>query len=169
MNKIITYYFSKNIKFTLALLFVFFTLSARGQQAKIVDYATLEKTLKGNSDTLKVVNFWATWCGPCIAEMPHLVKAQEEYKNRKVKFIYVSLDFSKYKDNVEKVAGKKGLKGDLFILKDDPNVYVNKIDKNWEGQIPITLLVLEDGSYKIHNSSFSNFEELNNFIKEHLK
>src|SRR5690606_11419898 len=124
---------------------VFYSFSSQSQDLRIVNFTELEKELKDSSDTLKVVNFWATWCAPCIAEMPHFVRAQEAYQNKKVKFIYVSLDFSKNKDNVLKVAAKKGLKGNLLLLKDDPNSYVNKIDPDWEGQIPITLVVSADG------------------------
>jgi thiol-disulfide isomerase/thioredoxin len=149
-------------------LFIFIAPVSYSQEVRIVNFAQLEKELKDSSDTLKVVNFWATWCAPCIAEMPWFVQAQEEYKNKKVKFIYVSLDFSKNIENVKKLALKKGLKGEWLLLKDDPNSYVTKIDPGWEGQIPITMLLGTDGNYIVHDSQFADFNELNTFIKDHL-
>lgn len=157
------------MRYIFGIAFFIITITAQAQKARVVDFTTLEKTLKEKTDTLKVVNFWASWCAPCIAEMKYFVQAGEAYKDQKVKFIYVSLDFSKNKDNVEKTFARHGLQGDLFILKDDPNAYVNKISMDWEGQIPVSVLVTEDGRYKTHLSQFNNFEELNNFIKEELK
>lgn len=152
------------LKFNFLFLLVCCSICIKAQQVKVVNYAQLENEFKVRSDTLKAINFWATWCKPCLEEMPYFVKAQEEYKNQKVNFIYVSLDFSKEKNKVEQVANRIGLKGKIFLLKDNPNVYINKIDPAWEGQIPISLIVQPDGSYVTHKAQFDNFEELNNFI-----
>lgn len=158
-----------SIKYIAAAILMAASVAIKAQELRLVNFPELEQELKKGSDTLKVVNFWASWCGPCIAEMPHFVKAQEEWKTAKVKFIYVSLDFVKNIQNAEKVARKKGLEGTWFLLKDDPNTYVNKIDPNWEGQIPVTLLVKPDQGYKIHYGQFTSYEELNTFIQEHVK
>lgn len=135
---------------------------------KIVDFTTLEKELKASTGTVKLVNFWATWCVPCIKEMPYFTQAQNDFKDD-LSFNYVSLDFVKNEEKVKQMIQKKGLQGNFFLLKDDPNVYINKIDKDWEGQIPFTLLVLTDGTYVTHNAPFNSYEELRAFLKPYVK
>lgn len=144
------------------------TLVAYSQQVRIVNFEELETTFKKPSDTLQVVNFWATWCGPCVEEMKYFIQAQDSFETNKVVFTYVSLDFSKQKERVEQFIKKNGLKGNFYILKDDPNNYINKVDKNWEGQIPFTLIITEDNKYISHNAAFATFDELNEFIKNNL-
>ena len=56
-------------------------------------FEQLEPYLRRSSDTLYVVNFWATWCKPCVAELPHFEELYEKYKDQKVKVLLVSLDF----------------------------------------------------------------------------
>ncbi|MBC7425733.1 MAG: redoxin domain-containing protein [Bacteroidia bacterium] len=141
---------------------------ANGQKVKVMNYSSLDSILSVKSDSIKVVNFWATWCGPCIAELPYFVKAQESFSNNKVTFTYVSLDFSKEADKVLKMAGKKGLTGNLYLLKDDPNYYVRKLSSYWEGQIPITLIVKPDGDYIFRFEPFENYEQLSSFIIQNL-
>ena len=141
----------------------------RAQQVRVVNFTQLEEVLKQPSAAPKVVNFWATWCGPCMKELPYFVQAQETYRNKNVKFIYVSLDFAKNSTKVQQTSAKKGLEGELFILRDNPNTYVAKIDPEWQGQIPVTMVVLPDGSYRVHKAAFENFEELKTFIDQHIK
>ena len=141
----------------------------RAQQVRIVNFTQLEEVLKQPSAEPKVVNFWATWCGPCMKELPYFVQAQETYRNKNVKFIYVSLDFAKNSTKVQQTAAKKRLEGELLILRDNPNTYVAKIDPEWQGQIPVTVVVLRDGSYRVHKAAFENFEALKTFIDQHIK
>ena len=141
----------------------------RAQQARVVNFAQLEEVLRQPDDTFKIVNFWATWCAPCIKELPYFVQAQKNYADKNVKFIYVSMDFVKNLTKVQQTAAKKGLQGELFILQDSPNTYVAKIDSEWQGQIPVTLIVLPDGSYQVHKTAFENFEELKAFIDQYKK
>jgi thiol-disulfide isomerase/thioredoxin len=157
----------KYVVFVWALFFLSGNLQA--QNVKVVNFAELEKEFKKSSDSLYVVNFCATWCGPCVAEMKFFIQAQDTFNISKVKFIYVSLDMEKMKVNVVQFVKKKGMKGGFYILKDDPNVYINKIDKTWEGQIPFTLLIKPDKTYITHNAPFESFDQLKNLITTHLK
>ena len=144
------------------------SLLSKAQEMSIVDYSTLEREFIKGGDTLKVVNFWATSCKPCIEEFPFFIDAQETFKNNKVEFIYVSLDFSKQKDRAEQFVTKKGLIGRHFLLKDDPNVWINKIDKDWGGDIPYTLLIPKNGKYIKHDAKFNDSEELKTLINKYL-
>jgi len=64
-------------------------------EVKSFDYEGLEAYMNVENDTTYVYNFWATWCAPCIAELPSFIKLQETYKDKPFKLVLVSLDFSK--------------------------------------------------------------------------
>jgi thiol-disulfide isomerase/thioredoxin len=117
--------------------------------------------LQTNSDTLYVVNFWATWCEPCIEELPAFEAINQEYKNQKFKMLLVSLDFNKQKEKkLIPFVIKNQLKAQVIHLNDpDANAWIEKVDTNWSGSIPATLVFTKD------KRSF--FEQ--SFTKEQLK
>ncbi|MBS4038994.1 MAG: redoxin domain-containing protein [Flavobacteriales bacterium] len=102
--------------------------------------------LQTNSDTLYVVNFWATWCEPCIEELPAFEAINEKYKNQKFKMLLVSLDFSKQKEKkLTPFVTKNQLKAQVIHLNDpDANAWIEKVDANWSGSIPATLVFTKD-------------------------
>jgi thiol-disulfide isomerase/thioredoxin len=153
----------------LLLTSMFVEHSGYSQGLKTVNFTSLEKELRSHGDSVVLVNFWATWCKPCVEEMKYFVKAQNEFKSKKLSFTYVSLDFLKQKEKANEFISRQGLKGNNYLLKDDPNVWINKVDVDWAGDIPYTLLVLPDGSYIRHNAKFDSWEELDNFIKTNFK
>jgi thiol-disulfide isomerase/thioredoxin len=109
---------------------------------RIVDYKGFEPFLSNQNDSVYVVNFWATWCAPCVKEIPYFEKLNETYKDQKVKVLLVSLDFRK---NLESALipfiNRRGIKSEVILLSDpDSNSWINKVDKNWTGAIPATLI-----------------------------
>jgi thiol-disulfide isomerase/thioredoxin len=153
----------------LIVLVQFLSIHAYSQEVNITNFAELEKEFRKHSDSSVVVNFWATWCRPCVEEMKYFIQAGNDRKYSNSIFIYVSLDMSKEKDKVEQFVKKAGLKGKFYILKDDPNIYITKIDKTWEGEIPLTLIVKPDKSYETHRAAFSSYQDLEEFIKKNIK
>jgi len=116
------------------------------------DYNSLEPFLKQKNDTTYVINFWATWCEPCVAELPFFEKINAKYKNSKVKVILVSLDMKKQVESrlLPFIVDNK-LKSEVVLLSDpDSNTWIPKIDSSWSGAIPATI---------IYNSTKRNFYE----------
>lgn len=110
-----------------------------------VQEVTLEqlqsKVIQPTNDTLYVVNFWATWCKPCVAELPYFEAASEKYQSQKVKVLLVSLDFLRDKQKVDKFVTDRNLKSEVVLLNaGNPNVWIDKIEPQWGGAIPATLL-----------------------------
>ncbi len=113
--------------------------------AEPVQEVTLEqlqsRVIQQNNDTLYVVNFWATWCKPCVAELPYFETAAAQFKTQKVKVLLVSLDFIRDKQKLDKFVLDRTIKCEVVLLNaGNPNVWIDKIEPEWGGAIPATLL-----------------------------
>lgn len=124
------------------------------------NYAGLEYFLRQNNDTTYIVNFWATWCVPCVAELPHFEAVSKKYRTDRVKVLLVSLDMPKMVDDklLPFIAENK-LESNVVLLKDpDANSWIPKIDTTWSGAIPATLIYNKAGRH-FYERSFT-FEQL---------
>jgi thiol-disulfide isomerase/thioredoxin len=133
------------MKIKLLLLFFVLMLStfSFAQHPTVIKYPDLEKIISGSSDTTYVVNFWATWCGPCIKELPHFESLGKEYVHKRVKVLLVSLDFKKdLETKVKPFLVKRKIKSQVLLLDEtDYNSWIDKITPQWSGSIPMTLIV----------------------------
>jgi thiol-disulfide isomerase/thioredoxin len=132
----------------------------------VVDYNGLAPIFAHKSDTTYVINFWATWCKPCVAELPYFLELHKKYEGQKYKFIFVSLDFPKQiNKKLIPFLEKKPLPGDVIVLDDsDSNNWIPKVDPEWSGAIPAT--VVYNGDRKIFaEKSFHDFPELANWVE----
>ena len=113
-----------------------------GQKIEVIDFDKLAPRLATQSDTIYVVNFWATWCKPCTDEMPELVQLADEMKTKKFKLLLVSLDMpSQVESRVKPFIEKLNIKSEVVLLDDpDSNSWINRVDKAWSGGIPATLI-----------------------------
>lgn len=154
-------------------LFLFMITSARGQESDnypVYDFdGFAEAYLKNGSDSLYVINFWATWCAPCVEEMPAFRKAQETLKDEKVRFVLASLDFGRnVEDRVKTFARRHELKAEIVILDDpDSNSWINRVDPSWSGALPATIMLQGDRS-SFYEQTF-HYEELLREIRNNLK
>ena len=127
------------------LLFLFLLLPflSYSQDVPILKITDLEKRIKNNSDTTYVVNFWATWCAPCIKELPDFDSIHQAYKNQKVKVLLVSMDFKEDLPNkVIPFLVEKKIKSAIVLLDEtNGNYFIPKISDQWTGAIPATLII----------------------------
>ena len=130
-------------KFIILLIVIFISLTSFSQGLSIIKIETLEKRIKNNSDTTYIVNFWATWCAPCVKELPYFDSINNTYLNSKVKVILVSMDF---KENlmtklIPFIAAKK-LRSEVVLLDElNGNYFIPMISDQWTGAIPATLII----------------------------
>lgn len=150
---------------------VFFALMfANTSLAQITVYEKFddfEKAVIKANDTVYVINFWATWCAPCIKELPYFEQLHQE--NKKVKVLLVSLDSQK---DLEKklipFIDRKKITAEVILLSDkDYNTWLSKIDKDWSGAIPATLL-LEGKKHLFAEREFEDFIELNDYVNSFI-
>ena len=133
-----------------------------------VDYLGLKPSLEIKDDKTYVVNFWATWCAPCIKELPYFEKVNEQYKDRNVEVILVSLDFPKQKEKrLIPFINKRKLKSEVIHFDDvNEQMWIAEISENWSGSIPATL-IYNKNKRKFYEQSFTE-EELKNELKSFI-
>jgi len=148
-------------KVILSTLVFIFALSVHAQ-VKPLDMPHLQKRLN-NKDTVYIVNFWATWCGPCVAELPNFEQLQKTYKTQPLKVMLVSMDFqSKLKTEVTPFIQKRKYTAEAFLAaRKNDQEWIDAIDKNWSGALPGTLIVnAKKGIRHFYEREFT-FAELN--------
>jgi len=132
---------------------------------KTVDYNELEGYLAKSTAAITVVNFWATWCKPCIKELPYFEEVEAKYDDQNVDVILVSLDFPDQLERLEKFIVNRNLKSEVILLDDsDANSWINKVDKSWSGAIPATIIYNENKK-SFYERSFT-FQELEKEIEK---
>jgi len=118
------------------------------------DFDGFEPLLHKKDDTLRIINFWATWCKPCVKELPAFKRVAKEFSGEKVKVIFVSLDFPGQLEQ-KLIPFVEERKLENVILLDDPksNTWIPKVDESWSGAIPATLLY-KKGQRDFYESGF---------------
>ncbi len=136
-------------------------------EVAVLNFDQLEPRLLKENDTTYIVNFWATWCKPCVHELPDFEKLAEEYKNDKIKFLLVSMDFPQHLETqVIPFIAEHQLKSEVVLLFDpNANVWINKVSSDWTGSIPATV-VYNKKSRNFHEGSYT-YEELKAVIESH--
>ena len=133
------------------LLLSFFLISIiclKVQSKNIIGRDELQYLINKQDDTLRIFNFWATWCKPCVAELPEFEKLDQESKanKQKVKVLLVSMDFveelnKKVKDFLE----KNKYTCEVVLLDEvNGNDFINKISEKWSGAVPATLVTMKN-------------------------
>ncbi len=112
------------------------------QKAEPTTLRQFQRQLAEKSEKILVVNFWATWCAPCIHELPLFEKLNRE--NNDLTVLLVSMDYDLDEDiaKVERFIARKKLRSKvLFLTADNPNSWIDKIEKRWSGALPATLVI----------------------------
>lgn len=153
----------KKLIFTLSLFFLSSQLNA---QVKLISTDSLLHMIRSPKDSSTIViNFWATWCKPCVQELPYFKDADSLLKSKKVEFIFVSFDGEGELKKVKKFVKMKNLPGTQLLFDSyDFNELITSVG-NWEGNIPYTIL-LKNGQRKNHEMNFSSLKQLLKFIEK---
>lgn len=135
---------------------------------EVYDFEGFQKFLNDKNGKTYVINFWATWCAPCVKELPYFEKLQKKYSDKNVQVILVSLDMPKmYETHLIPFIKKRKLESKIIAL-DDPNQneWIPKVDRSWSGAIPATYIYKENNSRFIESSlDFEELEEITLTIK----
>ena len=133
---------------------------------KVIKWGALEAIIHKKSDKLQVINFWATWCAPCIKELPHFEKLNREASD-KLEVTLISLDFA---DELEKrvipFIKKRKLESTVLLLDEiDYDSWIDKVEPSWSGAIPATLVINPSNGKRGFVEKELNEAELNSLIE----
>ena len=134
---------------------VLFGCVTPSKDLEVFDFQGVEKFLKPNNNKTKIINFWATWCAPCVKELPYFEAIRTQYPDD-VEVILISLDFpNQIETKLKPFLKQKQLKSKVIVLDDvDMNSWIPAIDPNWDGAIPVTLIVNKN-KRKFYPQSFT--------------
>ncbi|WP_336128358.1 TlpA disulfide reductase family protein [Mesoflavibacter sp. CH_XMU1422-2] len=161
------------MRYILPILVVLLMVSCKEESKEItfteVDYNGLEKVLNKQDNKTYVVNFWATWCAPCVKELPYFERINKQYKDKNVEVVLVSLDFPKHFDTkLKNFINEKQLQSELYALNDmDSNYWIPKVNKDWSGAIPATL-IYNSNKREFFEQAFE-YDELERTLNRFLK
>ncbi len=142
---------------SLVLFAVLLSHATYAQTVPIIGLDQLEKRVEAAGDTSFIINFWATWCGPCVKELPFFEQLHENSIGTKRKVLLVSLDFvTQLESKVVPFLEKKQLKSEVVLMDEDrPNEWIPRVSKKWTGALPATLFInTKTKTRHFHEGSF---------------
>lgn len=131
------------------VLSLFFSLSVNAQTIEKWKIADLEAAIK-NADKPTVINFWASFCKPCLEELPYFQELAKKYQKDGVRLILVNLDLpSAYPKKISDFAAKRKITSPIkFLDESDADIFCPKVDESWSGSIPATLFINHKTGYR---------------------
>lgn len=164
----------KKIVIFLFVLFAFMSCqtSESAEKPLYVTYNTFDEIaplFDQKTDSTYVINFWATWCKPCIEELPYFEQLHDGLANEKVRVILVSMDFEKdVEPRLIPFLEEQKLRSDVALLLDGKyNSWIDRVEPQWDGAIPVTL-IYNAQEKRFHNKQFASYQQLEELIKELL-
>jgi thiol-disulfide isomerase/thioredoxin len=159
----------RNLTVLFALLMIIRPLAA-AQDINYLKIPELEKILNNSDNKVYVINFWATWCAPCVSEIPGFEEVSKGYDKKKVRFVMVSLDFpSQIEKQLIPFLKKNKITLDVFVMTDlDYNAWIDKVDPSWQGDIPATLFINNQKKTRLFHSGVVTGPDLKKYINSML-
>jgi thiol-disulfide isomerase/thioredoxin len=136
-------------KFLSIWMVILFAMVAHSQAVKKIKITDLEKII-AESKTPLIINFWATWCKPCIEEIPYFQKQVQEHADDSVQLILVSVDYKEaFPKGITATAKKRKFRVPILWL-DETNAdyFCPKVDPRWSGSVPATLFINNKTGYR---------------------
>jgi len=143
-----------------------FSIPSLAQEVIVVKFDHILEILKNDTDKVLVLNFWATWCAPCVKELPafEAINGKEE-----IEVILVSLDFEDQVKKVRKFIEKREIKSKVILLDEiDYNSWIDRVDNTWSGAIPATVIIAPHATRKKFIEGELYSDELDKVLQQFL-
>jgi len=157
----------KKVVFIVCLLLSFTTVNAQRLKSYTASQLMQRAT---SSDTVYIINFWATWCAPCVHELPEFDVLQTRYTGKPVKIIMASLDFKEsYPLKLQTfIDRRKMLPEVVWFNETDANTFMPKIDSTWLGSIPSTLILNKATGFRTFIEGTITNEQISAIVDKQL-
>jgi peroxiredoxin len=133
-----------------------------------IDEAGVKDLLKNNSGKLRLINVWATWCGPCLIEFPEFITINRMYRGRDFEFIGICLDDSARQTKALKFLKDKQASNKNYLFNSDNKyAFIEAVDPNWQGALPYTLIVEPGGKIVYAKQDLIDPSNIKRLIVEH--
>jgi thiol-disulfide isomerase/thioredoxin len=130
-----------------------------------IDTSGIKAIILNKSDKLRLINIWASWCGPCVQEFPDFIIIDRIYRSREFEFVSINADKLSRKDNVLKFLQKNEASNKNYIFNSDNNSeLVEAVDPDWSGALPYTLLIEQGGNIIYRNQGPIDMIEMRKLI-----
>lgn len=140
-----------------------------GVTLDLIDEAGVKRLAANDSKKLRVVNVWATWCGPCVTELPEFVRMNRMYRRRNFELITISLDDPKKSDDALKTLKDLHVASKNYVYSGaDRDKLADALDKQWAGPLPHTLLIAPSGEVVYRRSGAIDPQEVKKAIADYL-
>jgi peroxiredoxin len=134
-----------------------------------IDEAEVAKLVKNDGKKYLLVNVWATWCGPCVAEMDDLVTMNRMYRTRPFEMVTISIDEPSKRDEALRVLTEHKFAAKNYLMKtSDRDKFAEALDKSWPGPVPYTLLIAPGGKVLYRKTGGFDVLELKRAIVDQL-
>ncbi len=133
------------------------------------EFSKMEPIFQQKNDTTYVINFWATWCAPCVKELPYFEKLNQTLQDEKVKVILVSLDFPRQLETkLVPFVEEHDLRSEVVVLTDGAaNDWIDQVSPQWSGAIPVTV-VYNAQKRHFYGEEFASYEDLEKLVRAFL-
>ena len=157
----------KNLLWLLPAILLLSAHEKSNTPAKITADGILQRIAAGK-DTTYVVNFWATWCAPCVKELPDFVLLDSTYRTKPVKVLLISLDFeNQVETKLMPFLQKRKIHSEVLLLNEvHDNEWIPKIDAKWQGNLPATLVAHAGKDYRTFLPRSTHFTELDSLVQQ---
>ncbi len=149
----------------LLILFAVHANRSDAQSYQVKSFDEVTTLLANTNDTTYVISFWATWCKPCVAELPHLEKLNTEFPALRV--ILISLDGENYwNTSLQKFIKKNNMNSEVWVMQQSkPTDWIDRIDPRWQGSIPATMFLNNSKGIKLFEEHEFTYDQLVEIIR----
>ena len=141
---------------------------AQSDSLLAVDSQQLLKIIRDSKSELTLLNFWATWCKPCLDEFPDIVTLSREYKSDDLSVIFVSADFENNLPAVRQFINKQQLTYVTYYKSESDNIFINALNPEWSGALPATFIYDATGRLLDFWVGKRTLEELKKVVGKYL-
>ena len=134
-----------------------------------INESAVADLVRNDTKQLLLINVWATWCGPCVAELPEFVAMNRMYRGREFRLVTISLDDPEKRDEALKVLKETHVSGTNFLMTtEDRDKFADALDKQWPGPIPYTLVIAPGGKVLYRKAGAIDPLEVRRAVVGHL-